>query len=65
MMFPKILAYTSLFGTVETETIMNGLKLMLFGMMGIFVAMGLIFGVIVALNALFKDKNDKESELKG
>jgi len=65
MMFSKLLAFASLFGTVENDAILAGLKLMLFGMLGIFVAMGLIFGAIAALNALFKDKKDSKSDLKG
>lgn len=54
--------YKSVMGTVETPIILKALELMLYGMVGIFVVMVLIFLVIVILNRATKPKdgNDKK-----
>ncbi len=61
MLWTILCTFKSVFGNVEMDTLMSGLKIMLYGMVGIFVAMALIFLVIVILNRVAKDKKeDKE-----
>ena len=52
--------YKSVMGTVENATILKALELMLYGMVGIFVVMVLIFIVIAVLNRSTKPKDEKD-----
>lgn len=54
--------YKSVMGTVETSSILKALELMLYGMVGIFVVMVLIFLVIMILNRATKPKDEKEKK---
>lgn len=54
--------YKSVMGTVENATILNALELMLYGMVGIFVVMVLIFIVIAVLNRATKPKDEKDKK---
>ena len=54
--------YKSVMGTVENATILKALELMLYGMVGIFVVMVLIFIVIAVLNRTTKPKDEKDKK---
>ena len=54
--------YKSVMGTVENATILKALELMLYGMVGIFVVMVLIFIVIAVLNRSTKPKDEKDKK---
>lgn len=56
------IAFQSLLGPVQDKDVSGSLKLMLFGMVGIFVVMLLIFLVIVALSKTTGKKNDDEDD---
>ena len=51
--------YTTPLGPVESESLINSLKLMGLGMVGILVVMILIYAVIVILNKTTRDKDQK------
>lgn len=53
--------FSSALGTVTQETLFEALKLMLYGMIGIFIVMALIFVVILVLNRVSgRKKEDKK-----
>jgi len=52
------IAFQSLLGPVQEKDISGSLRLMLLGMVGIFVVMLLIFIVIVVLSKVTNPKND-------
>lgn len=57
--------FQSALGTVNEETLMQALKLMLYGMVGIFIVMVLIYAVIVVLNKVTaKEAGKKKKEAK-
>lgn len=51
--------YTTPLGPVDSESLINSLKLMSLGMVGILVVMILIYAVIVILNKTTRDKDQK------
>ena len=51
--------YTTPLGPVDSESLINSLKLMGLGMVGILVVMILIYAVIVILNKTTRDKDQK------
>ena len=51
--------YTTPLGPVDSESLINSLKLMGVGMVGILVVMILIYAVIVILNKTTRDKDQK------
>ena len=51
--------YTTPLGPVDSEGLINSLKLMGLGMVGILVVMILIYAVIVILNKTTRDKDQK------
>ena len=51
--------YTTPLGPVDSESLINSLKLMSLGMVGILVVMILIYAVIVILNITTRDKDQK------
>ena len=51
--------YTTPLGPVDSESLINSLKLMGLGMVGILVVMILIYAVIVILNNTTRDKDQK------
>lgn len=59
--FAKTL-FQSALGTVNEETLMKALELMLYGMVGIFIVMVLIYAVIVILNKATAKKAKREKE---
>ena len=46
----------------QPDMIVESLKAMLFGMVGIFVTMGIIMTSLIILNAVSKEKEEEESE---
>ncbi len=52
--------YTTPLGTVDSESLINSLKLMGLGMLGILIVMILIYVVIVILNKTTKDKKNQK-----
>ncbi|MGI6260221.1 MAG: OadG-related small transporter subunit [Acutalibacteraceae bacterium] len=54
--------FQSALGMVNEETLMQALKLMLYGMVGIFIVMVLIYAVIVVLNRVTAREAKKEKE---
>ena len=54
--------FQSALGTVNQETLMLALKLMLYGMVGIFIVMVLIYAVIVILNKTTAKEAKKEKD---
>ena len=52
--------FQSALGTVNEETLMQALKLMLYGLVGIFIVMVLIYAVIVVLNKVTAKEAGKE-----
>lgn len=57
-------AFNSALGTVDLEDIWKSLRLMLEGMVGIFVVMVLIFLVIFILSRTFDRKKDDDTDKK-
>lgn len=49
--------YTTPLGTVDSESVLNSLKLMGLGMLGILIVMILIYAVIAILNKTTEDKD--------
>lgn len=54
--------FQSALGMVNEETLMQALKLVLYGMVGIFIVMVLIYAVIVVLNRVTAREAKKEKE---
>ncbi len=54
--------FQSALGTVNEETLMQALKLMLYGLVGIFIVMVLIYAVIVVLNKVTAKEAGKEKK---
>ena len=54
--------FQSALGTVNAETLMQALKLMLYGLVGIFIVMVLIYAVIVVLNKVTAKEAGKEKK---
>ena len=54
--------FQSALGTVNEETLMQALKLMLYGLVGIFTVMVLIYAVIVVLNKVTAKEAGKEKK---
>ena len=54
--------FQSALGTVNEETLMQALKLMLYGLVGIFIVMVLIYAVIVVLNKVTTKEAGKEKK---
>ena len=44
---------------IHTENLMEALRIMLLGMSGVFVFMGMFYGLIYAFDRLFRVKDDK------
>ncbi|RGQ43405.1 hypothetical protein DWY99_02850 [[Clostridium] leptum] len=57
-------AFNSALGPVDLEDIWKSLRLMLEGMVGIFVVMALIFLVIFILSRTFDRKKDDDTDKK-
>lgn len=57
-------AFNSALGPVDLEDIWKSLRLMLEGMLGIFVVMALIFLVIFILSRTFDRKKDDDTDKK-
>ena len=57
-------AFNSALGPVDVEDIWKSLRLMLEGMVGIFVVMALIFLVIFILSRTFDRKKDDDTDKK-
>mgnify|MGYP004647698561 FL=1 len=54
--------FQSALGTVNEESLMQALKLMLYGLVGIFIVMVLIYAVIVVLNKVTAKEAGKEKK---
>ena len=59
MLLNLLTAFQSVLGPVASDDINKSLKLMGFGMIGIFIVMLLIFLVILILNKTTREKDDK------